>query len=178
MPSFSFNAQDVDLTEGSTGGGKYDNPVPEGTYAAMVIESSYEANSKGNGHFIKLKWAIIGGEHDDRHIIARYNVDNPSETAVRIAQQDLVAICHAMGREAFDMTEELHDHEVLIDVEVEPASNGYNASNKIAIGGYQSAAAAVKPAAPAQPSAQPAAITEAPSWEREPQNVWVDDPVE
>jgi len=170
MPSYSFNAQEVDLSDAQTGRGKYDNPVPAGTYSAMVIESEYKANSKATGHMIVLKWSIIGGEHDDRHIIARYNIDNPNEAAVRIAQQDLVAICHAMGREAFDMTEELHDHEVLIDVEVEPASGDHKASNKIAIGGYQSAASAPpRPAAPAQtqPPPQPvAAEADKPSWER------------
>jgi hypothetical protein len=180
MPSFNFNVKEVDLTDASSGGGgKYDNPVPEGTYSATVIESDYMPNSKGNGHYIKLKWSIIGGQHDDRHITAIYNVDNPSENAVRIAQQDLVAICHAMGRETFDMTEELHDHEILIDVAIEPASGDFKARNKIAIGGYSSAASGrATSVAPVQAAApQPvAADANKPSWERDAEE-WQDDEV-
>ena len=53
MPSFSFNAQDVDLAEDRPAAASTTTRCPR-AYAAMVIESGYEANSKGNGHFIKL----------------------------------------------------------------------------------------------------------------------------
>jgi len=89
---------------------------------------------------------------------------------VKIAQQDLAQICAALGKGGIDDSDELHYKEVLIDVEISPPSNGYEASNEIKGYSAPAGAAPVAPAAPA-PVAQESFVDDIPGapakpWEK------------
>lgn len=131
-------------------------PLPEGTYKAVITDSEMRATRAGTGHFLNFTWEITSGEHKGRKVWANYNVDNPNEKAVEIAKRDLASVCTAMGKDGFADSQDLHFHEIEVLVKVREASNGYPASNEIR--GYSApASSATAPAAPAPAAAAPAA---------------------
>ena len=131
-------------------------PLPEGTYKAVITDSEMRATRAGTGHYLNFTWEITSGEHKGRKVWANYNVDNPNEKAVEIAKRDLASVCTAMGKDGFADSQDLHFHEIEVLVKVREASNGYPASNEIR--GYSApASSATAPAAPAPAAAAPAA---------------------
>jgi len=154
MASLVFSAASVEIEERPSR-----QPVPKGTYNAMITESEMKPTRRGDGRYLQLVWEITKGEHKGRMIWDRLNVENPNPTAVKIAQQDLAQICAALGKGGIDDSDELHYKEILIDVEISPPSNGYDASNEIKGYSAPAGAAPVAPAAPA-PVAQEAAFVD------------------
>ena len=154
MASLVFSAASVEVEERPSR-----QPVPNGNYVALITDSEMKATKRGDGRYLQLVWEITKGEHKGRMIWDRLNVENPNPTAVKIAQQDLAAICTAMGKGGIDDSDELHYKEITIAVQVSPASNGYDASNEIKGYSAPAGAAPVAPAAPA-PVAQEAAFVD------------------
>ncbi len=155
MAQFQFSTAGIDLDES----GKR-QPVPEGTYTAVIIESDYRPNRAETGHFLKLKFEITKGEHEGRYVWENLNVDHPNEDTEKYAKRDLARIATICGYDDFQDTEVLHYKPIDIYVKVREASNGYDASNTV--NGY-SAPAGSAPPPPAAPVAQPAPVVEAPA---------------
>ena len=149
MASLVFSAASVEIEERPSR-----QPVPNGNYVALITDSEIKTTKRGDGRYLQLVWEITKGEHKGRMIWDRLNVENPNPTAVKIAQQDLAAICTAMGKGGIDDSDELHYKEITIAVQVSPASNGHDASNEIK--GYSAPAGA----APVAPVAQEAAFVD------------------
>jgi len=154
MASLVFSAASVEIEERPSR-----QPVPNGNYVALITDSEIKTTKRGDGRYLQLVWEITKGEHKGRMIWDRLNVENPNPTAVKIAQQDLAAICTAMGKGGIDDSDELHYKEITIAVQVSPASNGHDASNEIKGYSAPAGAAPVAPAAPA-PVAQEAAFVD------------------
>ena len=136
-------------------------PLPEGTYKAVITDSEMRATRAGTGHYLNFTWEITSGEHRGRKVWANYNVDNPNEKAVEIAKRDLASVCTAMGKDGFEDSQDLHFHEIEVLVKIREASNGYAASNEIKGYSAPAGAAPVAPAAPA-PAAQAAFVDDIP----------------
>jgi len=156
MASLVFSAASVEIEERPSR-----QPVPNGNYVALITDSEIKTTKRGDGRYLQLVWEITKGEHKGRMIWDRLNVENPNPTAVKIAQQDLAAICTAMGKGGIDDSDELHYKEITIAVQVSPASNGHDASNEIKGYSAPAGAAPVAPAAPA-PVAQEAFVDDIP----------------
>ena len=88
-----------------------------------------------------------------------FNINNPSEKAQRIGRQQLVAWATACGRPEADDTDKLLEKPFRAAVGVEPASNGYKASNKIKAFLFDDAPAAVAPKAAPAPKPAPKAAS-------------------
>lgn len=69
------------------------DPIPAGDYVAVIIESQMKATKASTGSYLQLEFEIIEGEYKGRHPWARLNLNNPNETAVKIARGELSAIC-------------------------------------------------------------------------------------
>ncbi len=72
-------------------------PIPAGTYLAMITESEMKPTKSGTGHYLQLAFEIIEGPHQGRVLWSRLNLQNPNPTTVQIAKAELSAICHAAG---------------------------------------------------------------------------------
>jgi len=141
--------------------------IPRGRYEAMIIASEQKTTKAGTGSYLQLDFQVISGEQNGRHVWSRLNLDNPNETAVRIAQQELAAICMALGLTAVAESEELHDKPLLIDVIVEKTKDGNDANRVkayLSSAGAAPHAATPKPASP-PPAAKPSGAKTAP-WSR------------
>jgi hypothetical protein len=131
-------------------------PLPAGKYLAVITESAFEPTSKRTGHFLKLTFEIIEGEHKGKKLFARLNLDNPNSQAVQIAKAELSAICRAVGVMAPNDSTDLHDLPLVIHVRCKKRADTDEITNEIA--GY------AKKESPAAANAPPAAGP--PPWKR------------
>ncbi len=144
-----FNAHEVDpATEFE--------PVPAGKYVAVIVESDQKPTKSGNGSFLELVFEIVEGEYRGRKVWARLNLANPNETAVKIAQAELSAICRAVNVMQPGDSVELHDLPLVITVKCKKREDTGELTNEIK--GYSS-----REAASGQPQQ---AQTNTPPWRR------------
>jgi HflK protein len=82
----------------STGGAE---PIPAGKYKAMIVKGEWKKNGPGakdiNGKQMSFTFEVCAGEHKGHRIYVNLNLVNASAVAVKIAQAELSAICHATG---------------------------------------------------------------------------------
>lgn len=150
MPNLQgFNAHEVEPTT------EFD-PVPAGKYLAVITDSEVKPTKTGSGSYLQLTFEILEGDHKGRHLWARLNLDNPSETAVKIARAELSAICRAIGVMQPRDSVELHNLPLVISVRCVKRKDTGDIGNEIK--GYEK-----KGAASGQP--QQAAGNTAP-WKR------------
>ena len=148
--------------------------LPPGDYVVQIVESDIVPTKSGSGQMLKLTMDILEGEATGRKLWDNLNLVNPNAQTVEIAQRALNQITHAVGRIGASNSEDLHFIPLIAVVKVDPAKNGYPASNKIS--GYKAAGAgAARPSAHPQAQAQTTQrqappptkpATAAPPWRR------------
>ena len=121
---FAFDANTVQPQESF-------DVLPAGFYPLMITESEMKATSTG-GQMLVLTLEIIEGQFKGRKIWERLNLVNNNEQAVQIAQRSLSAICHAVKEFQVQDSSQLHHKPLIAKVKVNPAANGYDASNGVA----------------------------------------------
>lgn len=129
--------------------------IPEGWYPVVITESDMVDTKAGDGRYLKLKLQIIDGPFSGRTLFDQLNLENPNETAVKIAKGSLSAICRAVGRMTVRQSEELHN----LPLQARVIQEEYRGEMKNKVKGYKAAAEAAP--APAQ-SARTAAPAQAP----------------
>ena len=92
--------------------------LPAGRYNAEISDSDMRTNSKGTGEYLWLEFTILDGPHAGRKLWSQLNLVNPSSQAVEIAQRELSAICHAVGKLRVQDSIELHNIPLEINVKV------------------------------------------------------------
>jgi hypothetical protein len=145
----NFNAHEVDPTS------QFD-PVPAGKYLAVISASEQKETKSRKGSYLELTFEIVEGDYKGRKLWARLNLDNPNETAVKIARAELSAICHATGVMQPKDSMDLHDLPLTITVKCKKRDDTDEMTNEIK--GY-----AKKEAAYGQPQQ---AATSSPPWRR------------
>lgn len=148
--------------------------IPAGEYNAQIIDSDLKPTSKNDGHYLELIFQVADGEFKNRKVWANLNLDNPNPKAVEIAQRELSAICHAVGKLKIDGSQELHYRPMVIRVDFIPAGttekSGYvTRRDKNEIKAYKALSGGnqVDPAPAPQPQAAPSPIPAsngAPPW--------------
>jgi hypothetical protein len=110
---------------------KFD-PIPAGTYLAVITESEEKPTKAGTGHYLQLTFTIEEGTHKGRILWARLNLDNPNATAVQSARAELSAICHAVGVTSPSDSVELHNLPLMITVKCRKRQDTGDITNEIA----------------------------------------------
>lgn len=101
MVALNFNAQTVAPNTAL-------EPIPSGTYPAIITGSEEKPTSKGDGHYLQIEYTIQGGQYNGRKLNDRLNIKNPSPKAVEIAYGTLSAICHVTNRLQIQDSAQLH----------------------------------------------------------------------
>lgn len=128
--------------------------LPVGEYAAQIIESEVVATKAGNGKLLKLTWQVVEGQFENRKFWQQINYEHASAQAQTIGQQQLKAICDAVGH-----TDHLSDSEVLhfvpcrVKLSMGKANGNYAARPEVK---------GVKPYGVAVPAGKPATTGAAP----------------
>lgn len=71
--------------------------LPDGIYLVAITESGWVTTKDGEGQYLKLTFQVIQEEQKGRLCWLNLNLKNKNEVAVKIARQQLKAICTAVG---------------------------------------------------------------------------------
>jgi len=105
--------------------------IPAGKYLASITESEMKPTKKGSGSYLQLTFTILDGEYKGRVVWARLNLSNPNQTAVKIAQSELSAVCRAVGVMTPRDSVELHNIPLLITVKVKKREDTGELTNEV-----------------------------------------------
>ena len=119
-----FNATEVEPTTSF-------EPLPAGKYLAAITESEMKPTKSGTGSYLQLTFTILEGEHKNRVLWARLNLNNPNTTAVKIARSELSAICHAVGVMQPRDSVDLHNLPLVITVKCKKRDDTGELTNEI-----------------------------------------------
>lgn len=129
MAKLDFNAEEYEPM------GSFE-PIPVGEYLVVISDSEIKDNNNKDGKYLQLVYDVVEGDYQGRKLFDRLNLVNKNETAQKIAQQALSAICRSIGVMHPKDTEELHDKPFIVKVAIRPATKEYQASNQVK--GYKS----------------------------------------
>jgi hypothetical protein len=134
-------------------------PISAGKYLAVITESEMKPTKAGTGNYLQLTFQIIEGPCSNRLLWARLNLDNPNDTARKIAHGELSALCRAVGVLAPNDSVELHNLPLVIHVRCKKRSDTGEITNEIK--GYSK-----KETPPPPPSNSAPAAKSTPPWKR------------
>lgn len=153
---------DFDATTVAPNAG-FGQPIPNGDYVLAMTASERKTTDSGWG--LSCEFTVQDGEFKGRKVFTFLNLQNASAEAVKIAQGDLSAICHATGVLRTSNAQDFYNIPLLAHVKVTPkredkkTGKQYDEGNKIT--SYKRIGGAVS--APTQASAK-APKAGAPSW--------------
>jgi hypothetical protein len=106
------------------------NVIPDGEYAAKVVESDITATKDGTGKILLLVFEVIEGPQKGRRHWERLNIVNKSPEAQRLAHQSLARICEAAGAPVpLTDSEQLHHKPLML--KLGHLEDDYGVKNKI-----------------------------------------------
>jgi len=105
--------------------------VPTGEYIGKVIESDYKENKKKNGHYLMLTFELQNKKVKGKKVRVILNLDNPSETSVELANDELASICDAIGKTGVKDSKELHGKLMILKIREVPAEGSNPPQNEI-----------------------------------------------
>ena len=123
MAGIDFNAKNVDPSTEF-------KPLPAGDYQVIVTTSKIGPTKAGTGTIITFKLKVMDGPEIDKVLFDRINYKNANPQAQEIGQQNLSALCHAVGVLEPEDTEQLHNIPFMVAVAVKISAN-YGAQNEI-----------------------------------------------
>lgn len=95
------------------------SPIPPGDYKVMIEKVEVKDTKSGTGKYINLQMAVIEGEYENRKIFDMINIQNPSDTCVKIGLARLADICRAIGVPTINDTDEMVNACLSVKVVVE-----------------------------------------------------------
>lgn len=130
MATLNFNAQAVQPAQNNF------SPIPAGVYPAQIVESELRQLKSGNGTALALQFEILGNQYAGRRVFANLNVNHSNPQAQQIAQEQLSAICHAVGVLQLQDSTQLHNKPLNIRVKIRK-QEGYEDRNEVS--GFEAA---------------------------------------
>lgn len=103
--------------------------LPAGQYLAAIAKSDVRETKSGSGRYVNLEFEVVDGPAKGRRFWTMLNLWNANAQAVEIAQRDLSAICHAVGKLRVADTEELHGRPMLVTIKIK--SDAYGEKNEV-----------------------------------------------
>lgn len=98
--------------------------IDSGTYLAKILSSEYKSNKNEDGHYLEIIFILKGKKVNGKKVKTYLNLDNPSATAVELANDELGTICDAVGKAMVKDSKELHGKSLMITIrKTEPAGN-------------------------------------------------------
>jgi len=95
------------------------SPIPKGAYPVVITESEIMPNKAGTGTNLTLKLVVQDGKHKNRILFDNLCVQHQNQVAQQIAQTKLAQICQAVGIGQLQDTDQLHDKQLIANVDVD-----------------------------------------------------------
>ncbi len=163
MAQLQFNATNIEPQSSF-------EPLPTGDYPVIIKDSEMKPTKNGLGSYLELTLEVIDGNAKGRLVWDRLNLENQNHVAVEIAQKQLSAICHAIGKLNIADSSELHNIPLVAKVAYREAKDGYEPSNDVkSYKAYGNAKQPVQPqhsadVSPQVMAAQQPAAQNRPAW--------------
>lgn len=141
------------------------DPVPAGEYIAVAVQSEFKPTKAGDGEYLMFTHEIIEGQYRGRRVFDRLNLKNKNDTAVKIAQGTLSALCRAVGVMRPRDSAELHNKPFKMRVIVEENKEKKGEFGN-SIKAYSAANGAAAPPSGASAGASASAAATPKPWER------------
>ena len=155
---FSFDATGIDTSDD-----RGFEPLPQGKYNAMIIESTVKDTKAGTGKYIELVCQVLDGAHVNRKIWHRLNIVNPNPQAENIGRKDLAVLMSNLGLPPqMGDTQELHGKPFVMGLKISQR-DGYEPSNDVSFTGPATNQPTAAPMV-GRPTPPPTATTAAPPW--------------
>lgn len=132
MALFNFNANEVEPADNNF------TPLPVGEYKVIITNTEQKnvENKPGNS-YISFTFEVIDGKYKGRKLFENLNLwrntpdKDKDQKTMNIAQQNLSAICRAVGKMKIKDTQELCNKPILATVKITPPSGNYGEGNRI-----------------------------------------------
>lgn len=125
----------IPLADVPVGTGSFE-PIPDGVYTLQALDVTMTM-SKAMNRMLKVQFAVIGGEYDNRRIFETFNIEHGNSKVVEIALQQIKAWCIATGMSGdelltFEILQSLCGKEFSASVKIEEDKYGqYPSQNRI-----------------------------------------------
>ncbi len=121
MVQFSFDEKDAPKSV----------VLPRGEYLLHAIESELKTTKRGDGQYLRFRFAVASGNSAGASVWMNFNVANPNDMAVQIGKRQLAEFSRAVGVPNWTNTQDLHNKVFKANVDIEPGTNGMEDSNTI-----------------------------------------------
>jgi len=146
MGTFDFKLEDMPVSTRSY------EPLAPGWYDATVKDAQLVHTRSGDGQYLKLRFVL----QNNRNVFANITIKNASATAERIGSEQIGDIMRAAGIARLREPHDLLGQSMQIKLEIQPASERYEAQNVVL--GYK----ALKGSASVLPMPKPAVSSDEP----------------
>lgn len=111
MAILNFDASAIEV--------KSNEPIPAGTYEAVVVESEIRPTKAGNGSGVNLTFEILSGDYKGRRVFNWLTLNHTNADAQRIGHEQLASLCKAVGVSQLTDTNQLHDKPLFIKIGID-----------------------------------------------------------
>jgi hypothetical protein len=113
MNNMDYAFDPTGITPGFSGGG---GQLPVGKHPVTITKSEGKPTRDNTGGFIEFTLTAFDGPAKGQSGALRLNLHNTSEDAVRIAREQLAALCVVTQTGPFQKTDELHNKPFVVEV--------------------------------------------------------------
>ena len=107
------------------------DPLPAGTYNAIIIDSIMKDTKNNTGKMLECTFQVLDGAHAGRIFWDRFNLINANDKAVEIAQRQFAALCAAVGFDGFPKdSQQLHNKPLSAKMSIRE-QDGYAPTNEV-----------------------------------------------
>jgi len=132
-------ALQTQATQTETGKKKVYEPVPSGEYLVKFDRIAETATKKADGTYMKSSFSIQNGDYERRLVFHNFFHNLQSQDANKIGRQQIDKLLKAMGvpngfggiGNDVTLLEGFLGKELIVEVGVKPAANGFKAQNYI-----------------------------------------------
>lgn len=128
--SLNININDIEVPSNDF------TPIPDGKYAARVLEAQEEERTAKNGNTyeqVRLTFEICKGENKGRRAWRNAIFVHPNPTACEIGVKFLSSLHHALGNTGNITADALQGSETCVEIvlSTQPAKDGYPARQEV-----------------------------------------------
>ena len=107
------------------------DPIPAGTYVAMITDSQMKPTKNGSGEYLELSFQVLEGDYKNRLLWARLCLNHSKDITAKIARGHLAAICRAVGVLTPRDSAELHNLPLMVKVVLKKRKDNGELANEI-----------------------------------------------
>lgn len=111
--------------------GMYLNAIPAGQYHVQIIGSEIRDIQSGEGKYLRLDLKIMDGAYENKRLFDAVILKHKNSEIFDMSMRKLSEICQAAGLICAEDSEQLHNHSMIADIEVQQDAEHFGLTNKV-----------------------------------------------